>query len=134
MEQPRDVLRFLLPDIVGPAFPNPTNPPDPGPRCVLRGGLPPGQRWNVLRLLFALLHPSLKNVVHPLQDGALGTEILHQVKGVAVHPLLQPLHLSNVGPPEPVDGLLGVAHHKQLALFGSNFQPGPGPLLRRGSR
>jgi hypothetical protein len=54
-------------------------------------------------------------VVDPLNDRALGAEILNQVEGFLAQQLAQAGSQSDVGPSEAVDGLLGVPDYEQLA-------------------
>ena len=55
----------------------------------------------------------------------------HPAASRRLHSLLHPLHLGNVGAPETVDGLLGVADDEQLAPLGGDLLPRGGAGLFR---
>ena len=84
-------------------------------------------------VVLILAHPLLEKPVDPADDRLLRAKILHQLDGLAAglfHSRAQAFHLFHVGATEPVDRLLGIAHHEQLARLRTHLIPARGTNAR----
>ena len=88
-------------------------------------------QFHVLGLRLALPHPAIEQVVDPLDDRAVGPEILVQVHRRPVHLAPENVELPHVRPAKPVDRLLRVADDEQPAVRRRHLAPVRRTRLRR---
>jgi hypothetical protein len=67
---------------------------------------------------FVTYHPAAKNVVDPVHERSVGAEILRDQNAIDMGLIAQPVQGRQIGMPETVDRLFGIADHEQCTRGG----------------
>ena len=136
----RDRLRFLFLELAGIGGVSERNR---GQRNALPDGFPSGVEWHVVHLpgespdSRRLLENRLHDPVHEIADGGNRAEIRGQPDlggAVREQALLHLEVMGHVGPPEPVNGLLGIPYQAETSRDRNGGPPVPPRRFRRGEQ